>query len=110
MAKYNVSALVMLDGPPSEKIGVRQGWGDSSIYLHPPEKGKGPFSASSIAALAGYPDLSVPIGLVEGLPIGMSLVGPQWSEQHLLSLAYAYEQAARARVPPEAYLQAASGK
>jgi amidase len=47
----------------------------------------------SLAAVAGYPHLTVPMGLVKGLPVGLSFIGPKWSEGLLLSLGYAYEQA-----------------
>jgi amidase len=49
--------------------------------------------AGSLAAVAGYPHLTVPMGLVRGLPVGLSFMGPKWSEQLLLNLGYAYEQA-----------------
>ena len=49
--------------------------------------------AGSLPAVAGYPHLTVPMGLVKGLPVGLSFIGPKWSEQMLLSLGYAYEQA-----------------
>ena len=49
--------------------------------------------AGSLAAVAGYPHLTVPMGLVKGLPVGLSFIGPKWSEQLLLDLGYAYEQA-----------------
>jgi amidase len=49
--------------------------------------------AGSLAAVAGYPHLTVPMGLVKGLPVGLSFMGPKWSEQLLLNLGYAYEQA-----------------
>ncbi len=49
--------------------------------------------AGSLAAVAGYPHLTVPMGLVKGLPVGLSFIGPKWSEALLLSLGYAYEQA-----------------
>ena len=57
-------------------------------------------SASQLPAVAGYPHLTVPMGQVEGLPVGLSFIGPAWSEQLLLSLGYAYEQATHARKPP----------
>lgn len=56
--------------------------------------------AGGIAAVAGYPHLTVPMGLVRGLPVGLSFIGPAWSEARLLSLGYAYEQAAGVRVGP----------
>jgi amidase len=49
--------------------------------------------AGSLAAVAGYPHLTVPMGLVKGLPVGLSFMGPKWSEALLLNLGYAYEQA-----------------
>ena len=57
-------------------------------------------SFSTAAAIAGYPHLTVPSGFVHGLPVGLSIVGPRWSEPLLLGLGYAYEQATRARRPP----------
>ena len=49
--------------------------------------------AGNLAAVAGYPHLTVPMGLIKGLPVGLSFMGPKWSEAMLLSLGYAYEQA-----------------
>jgi amidase len=49
--------------------------------------------AGSLAAVAGYPHLTVPMGLVKGLPVGLSFMGAKWSESLLLNLGYAYEQA-----------------
>lgn len=57
--------------------------------------------AGSIAAVAGYPHLTVPMGAVKGLPVGLSFIGPAWSEARLLSLGYAYEQASHARIEPK---------
>jgi len=55
---------------------------------------------STAAAVAGYPHVTVPMGLVRGLPVGFSFFGRPWSEARLLALAYAYEQATHARKPP----------
>jgi amidase len=52
-------------------------------------------------AVAGYPHLTVPMGLVDGLPVGLSFIGPAWSDGALLAYGYAFEQAADARRPPE---------
>ena len=57
--------------------------------------------AGQLAAVAGYPHLTVPMGEVSGLPVGLSFIGPAWSEARLLSLGYAYEQASHARRPPK---------
>lgn len=51
-------------------------------------------------AVAGYPHVTVPMGAVHGLPVGLSFVGAAWSEGRLVSYAYAYEQATHARAPP----------
>jgi len=55
---------------------------------------------STPAAVAGYPHLTVPAGLVRGLPVGLSFVGPAWSEARLLALGYAFEQATLWRSEP----------
>jgi amidase len=58
------------------------------------------FGASRPAAVSGWPAISVPFGYVSGLPVGVSFVGPRWSEPRLLALAYAFEQATTARRHP----------
>jgi amidase len=55
---------------------------------------------SSPAAMAGYPHITVPMGLVMGLPVGLSFVAGPYSEGPLISLAYAYEQASKKRAVP----------
>jgi len=55
---------------------------------------------STPAAVAGYPTVTVPMGLVFGLPVGLSFIGRAWSEPVLVRLAFAYEQATRHRRPP----------
>ena len=55
---------------------------------------------SSPAAMAGYPHLTVPMGQVLGLPVGLSFVGPAYHEGPLLGLGYAYEQATHHRAAP----------
>ena len=55
---------------------------------------------SSPAAVAGYPHITVPAGMVQGLPVGISFVGAAWSESTLIRLAYAYEQASLRRQAP----------
>ncbi|WP_340646824.1 amidase [Phenylobacterium sp.] len=57
-------------------------------------------SPSSLPAVAGYPHLTVPMGYVEGLPVGLSFIGTAWSEARLLSLGYAFEQATKVRRAP----------
>jgi amidase len=55
---------------------------------------------STPAAVAGYPHITVPAGFVHGLPVGISFFGTAWSEPVLLKLAFAFEQATKARRPP----------
>jgi len=81
LKQYNVVALVGPTAGPSWKIDAVSG--DSF-------SGGG---AGNLAAVAGYPHLTVPMALVKGLPVGLSFMGPKWSEARLLSLGYAYEQA-----------------
>jgi amidase len=57
-------------------------------------------SPSTLPAVSGYPHLTVPMGEVSGLPVGISFIGPAWSEARLLALGYAFEQATKARVAP----------
>lgn len=52
------------------------------------------------AAVAGYPSITVPAGMVQGLPVGLSFFAEAWSEPKLLRLAFAFEQATKARRPP----------
>jgi amidase len=60
----------------------------------------GVFESSSLAAVAGYPNITVPAGYVQGLPAGISFFGPAFSEPTLIKIAYAYEQATKARKAP----------
>ncbi|HVF40251.1 MAG TPA: amidase [Gemmatimonadaceae bacterium] len=56
--------------------------------------------SSTPAAVAGYPNISVPAGFFHGLPVGISFMGRAWSEPTLIRIAYAFEQATRHRRPP----------
>lgn len=58
-------------------------------------------SSTTPAAVAGYPSITVPMGFAFGLPVGLSFFGRAFSEPTLLKLAYAYEQAAQHRQPPQ---------
>jgi len=55
---------------------------------------------SSVAAVAGYPSITVPMGFASELPLGISFIGSAWTEGRLIALAYAFEQATRARRAP----------
>ena len=78
LAADHLDALVAPTGPPAWLIDRVDG--DNSMG-----------SASMLPAVAGYPHLTVPMGMVSGLPVGLSLIGPAWSEQRLLSLGAAFE-------------------
>ncbi len=98
LREHDLAALVTPTGGPSGEIRP-----DGTPGLGPipdaPRGTRGP-SLTTTAAVAGYPILSVPMGLVDGLPVGMTFAGTAWSEDVLLALAYDYEQASQARVPP----------
>jgi amidase len=57
-------------------------------------------SASQMPAIAGFPHLTVPIGLSGGLPVGLSFIGAQWHDHMVLKAGYAFEQLSKARVTP----------
>ena len=79
---YRVVALVGPTVSPAWKIDAANG-----------DVSPGGGDSTAIAAVAGYPHLTIPMGLVKSLPVGLSFIGPKWSEALLLSLGYAYEQA-----------------
>ncbi|WP_216843077.1 amidase [Granulicella sp. S190] len=88
LAANHLDALVSPTMPPAWKIDVANGDQIS---------GGG---AGGLAAVAGYPHLTVPMGAVLGLPVGLSFIGPAWSEARLLGYGYAYEQAAKIKILP----------
>jgi amidase len=59
----------------------------------------GSIGATTLAAVAGYPHLTVPMGAVEGLPVGLSFIGAKWSDHALLLAGAAYERARTAKLP-----------
>lgn len=87
LRRHRLDALVMPTAGPPAKIDLIRG----DAY------GGG---ASTPAAFAGYPAVSVPAGYALGLPVGLTFMGTAWSEPTLLRLAYAYEQTTRVRRPP----------
>ena len=87
-AKDKLDAIVAPTGGPAWLIDLVNG--DCS----------GAGGNSSIAAVAGYPTITVPVGYSFGLPVGMSFIGKPWTESTLIKLAYAYEQAAKPRRAP----------
>ncbi len=88
MTELRLDALVGPSGGPAGKTDLIYG-----------DRGVG--GSSSLAAVAGYPNITVPAGAVAGLPAGISFFGRAFSEPTLLRLAYAFEQATRHRRPPK---------
>jgi amidase len=88
ITKHRLDAIVAPTQGPASLIDLVNGDGG----------GGGSFTAP--AAVAGYPHITVPMGFVRGLPVGISFVGRAWSEPTLLKLAYSFEQAAPARKKP----------
>jgi amidase len=87
MEKHNLDALVGPTGGPAWLTD----WVDGDHF------GGG---SSGAAAVAGYPNVTVPAGFVFGMPVGISFFGRAWSEPVLIRLAYAFEQATKVRKPP----------
>ncbi|MGJ3647024.1 amidase [Sphingomonas sp. GlSt437] len=97
LAKANAAILVEPTTGPA--------WLTEPVYG---DQGGGP-SSSELPAVAGYPNLTVPMGLVKGLPMGLSFIGTAYAEQALLEAGYVYEQASKARVAPRYLPQADVG-
>jgi amidase len=87
MTKHRLDALVAPTQGPAWLIDPVNGDSDAGGCSTPP-------------AVAGYPHVTVPLGQVRGLPVGLSFFGRAWSDPRLLGLAYAFEQATKARRPP----------
>ena len=87
LAEHKLDALVAPTGGPAWLIDLVNGDSHAGGFTSP-------------AAVAGYPHVTVPMGEVSGLPVGLSFVGGAWSEPTLLRLAYAFEQATRHRRAP----------
>jgi amidase len=90
LGQQGVEVLVGPSNGPADLIDPV--WGD--------RRGGGSSQIASAAATAGYPSLTVPAGLVNGLPVGITLVTRRNQDGLLLQVARAYERAANARVPP----------
>ncbi len=88
LREHNVQALVAMSGEPAWLVDFVNG--DSG----------GGGSCTSPSAVAGYPHITVPAGMICGLPVGLSFMGGAWSEPALIRMAYAFEQATHARRAP----------
>jgi amidase len=87
MAHHRLDAVVCPTSTPGRAIDFANGDGGGSDCTTP-------------AAVAGYPHVTVPMGHVMNLPVGLSFFGRAWSEAALIKAAYGYEQASRLRRPP----------
>jgi amidase len=87
MAQHSLDAIVAPSNGPSWPIDLING-----------DRYTG--GNSSVAAVAGYPSITVPMGFADALPLGLSFIGRAWSEGRLIGLAYAFEQATKVRRAP----------
>jgi len=97
LAEYDLDLLVTPTGSPAGRI-EPDGTPRAGPIPNGP-RGTRPPGLTVVAAVAGYPLITVPMGLARGLPVGLTFAGTAWSEARLLAAAYDYEQASRARVP-----------
>ncbi|MDH5367673.1 MAG: amidase [Cyclobacteriaceae bacterium] len=88
MNENNLDAIIAPTGGPAWKTDAING---DSFQV----------GSSSPAARAGYPNITVPMGFIDELPVGISFFGRAWSEPILLEIAYAYEQGTNHRKAPE---------
>jgi amidase len=88
LAENNLDALMVPSGSPAWK---------TDLILGDHFVGGG----ASMAAIAGYPSLSVPAGFISDLPVGVTFFGKAWSEPVLIEIAYSFEQATKHRKAPQ---------
>ena len=88
MKKYNLDAIIAPTGGPAWKTDLKNG---DHVAL----------GSSAPAAIAGYPNITVPMGFVGELPVGISFFGKAWSEPVLLEIAYGFEQGTHKRKSPK---------
>lgn len=87
MDAHQLDAIIAPTGGPAWKTDLTNG---DSFHI----------SSSSPAAIAGYPNITVPMGQLDGLPVGLSVFGRAWSEPVLLEIAYDFEQGTLHRRSP----------
>ena len=88
MEENDLDAIIAPTGSPAWKTDLTNG---DSFQL----------GSSSAAAMAGYPNITVSMGFIDELPVGISFFGRAWSEPVLLEIAYAFEQNTKHRKPPK---------
>jgi amidase len=87
MDQFHLDAIIAPTTGPAQRTDLL--WGDRDTG-----------GCTTPAAIAGYPHITVPMGMVDGLPVGISFFGRAWSEPKLLGLAFAFEQMSKARKAP----------
>ncbi len=87
LAEHRVAFLIAPTAAPAWPIDLVTG--DHGIEV----------GAGNLPAIAGYPHLTVPMGAVDGLPVGLSIIGTAWDDVHVLAAGAAYEQARTAPLP-----------
>jgi amidase len=90
LRKYHLDAIVSPTENRAWKIPLGTGQGDGQFFLE----------SSTPAAVSGYADMSVPMGFVGPLPVGLSIMGGDFSEPTLIAIAYDFQQHTQARRPP----------
>ena len=93
MDENQLDAIIAPTGGPAWKTDLINGDNFGGVF------------SSSPAAIAGYPNITVPMGNIEGLPVGISIFGRAWSEPTLIEIAYAYEQGTKKRITPQFKLE-----
>ena len=88
MNTYKLDAIIAPTGSPAWKTDLLLG----DHYVG---------GSSSLAAISGYPAISVPMGFIDNLPVGITFFGKEWSEPLLLEIAYSYEQGTKHRKAPK---------
>lgn len=88
MDEHNLDAIIGPTGGPAWKTDLTNGDNFS-------------VSSSSPAAQSGYPNITVPMGFIDGLPVAISFFGRAWSEPELIEIAYAFEQSTKVRKAPK---------
>jgi amidase len=91
MNMHNLDAIIAPTGSPAWKTDLLLG----DHYIG---------GSSSLAAISGYPAITVPMGFVDNLPVGITFFGKAWSEGMLIELAYSYEQGTKNRRAPKYFI------
>ena len=88
MDYHNLDAIICPSGSPAWKTDLING---DNFKI----------SSSEFAALSGYPNITIPMGFIGNLPVGLSFFGRKWSEPKLIEIAYAYEKKTNFRAKPK---------